>query len=90
VLFDVCRHRDRFNILQAAEDGAFAPIQELADGVIISDPRVLVADGVKRRIILRDFCCIILRTQPGSGNEESRKNSEDKARQAWSPSPYAR
>jgi tetratricopeptide (TPR) repeat protein len=28
---------------------------------------------VKRRIILRDFCFIILRTQPVSSNEESRK-----------------
>jgi hypothetical protein len=45
VLFDVRRHRDRLNILQAAEARALAPIQELADGMIISDPRVLVADG---------------------------------------------
>jgi hypothetical protein len=45
VLLDVCRHRDRFNILQAAESGALAPIEELADGMIVSDPRVLVADG---------------------------------------------
>jgi transposase InsO family protein len=34
VLFDVCRHRDRLNILQAAEAGALAPIQELANGMI--------------------------------------------------------
>jgi hypothetical protein len=45
VLFDVCRHRDRFNILKAAEAGALAPIQKLADGMIVSDPRILVADG---------------------------------------------
>ena len=45
VLFDVCRYRDRLNILQAAEAGTLAPIQELADGTIVSDPRVLVADG---------------------------------------------
>jgi hypothetical protein len=45
VLFDVGRHRDRLNILQAAEAGALAPIQELANGMIVSDPRVLVADG---------------------------------------------
>jgi hypothetical protein len=45
VLFDIGRHRDRLNILQAAEAGALAPIQELADGMIVSDPRVLVADG---------------------------------------------
>jgi hypothetical protein len=45
VLFDVCRHRDRLNILQVAEAAALAPIQELADGMIVSDPRVLVADG---------------------------------------------
>jgi hypothetical protein len=38
-------NRDRFNILQAAEAGALAPIQELADSMVISDPRVLVADG---------------------------------------------
>jgi hypothetical protein len=31
VLFDVCRNRDRLNILQIAEAGALAPIQELAD-----------------------------------------------------------
>jgi hypothetical protein len=35
----------RFNILKAAEAGALAPIQELADGMVISDPRVLVSDG---------------------------------------------
>ena len=45
VLFNVCSYRDRFNILQVAEAGALAPIQELADGMIVSDPRVLVADG---------------------------------------------
>ena len=45
VLFDVRRHRDRLNILQAAEARAPAPVQELADGMIVSDPRVLVADG---------------------------------------------
>ena len=45
VLFDVCRHRDWFNNLKAAEAGALAPTQELADGMVISDPRVLVADG---------------------------------------------
>jgi hypothetical protein len=45
VLFDVCRHRDRLNILETLEAGALAPIQELADGMIISDPRVLVTDG---------------------------------------------
>jgi hypothetical protein len=32
-------------ILQVAEAGALAPIQELADGMVISDPRVLVAVG---------------------------------------------
>jgi hypothetical protein len=45
VLFDVCRYRDRLNILQTAKAGALAPIQKLADGMIVSDPRVLVADG---------------------------------------------
>jgi hypothetical protein len=45
MLFDVGRHRDRFNILQVSEASALAPIQELADGMIVSDPRVLVADG---------------------------------------------
>jgi hypothetical protein len=45
VLFDVRCHRDRLNILQATEARALAPIQELADGMIVSDPRVLVADG---------------------------------------------
>ena len=45
VLFGIGRHRDRLNILQAAEARALAPIQELADGMIVSDPRVLVADG---------------------------------------------
>ena len=45
VLFDVCRHRDRLNIFQAAEACALAPIQKLADGMIVSDPRILVADG---------------------------------------------
>ena len=46
MLFDVGRHRDRFNVLQAPEASALAPIQELADGMIVSDPRVLVTDGV--------------------------------------------
>jgi hypothetical protein len=32
-----------------------------------------ISFSVKRRIILRDFCFIILRTQPVSSNEESRK-----------------
>jgi hypothetical protein len=45
VLFDVCRYRDRLNILQTAKAGALAPIQKLADGMIVSEPRVLVADG---------------------------------------------
>jgi hypothetical protein len=45
VLFDVCRHRDRLNILQVAEAGALAPIQKLADGMIVSDSRIYVADG---------------------------------------------
>ena len=45
MLFDVGRHRDRLNILKASETRALAPIQELADGMIVSDPRVLVADG---------------------------------------------
>jgi hypothetical protein len=50
VLFDVCRYRDRLNILQVAEAGALAPIQELADGMIVSDPRVLVADGDSKKL----------------------------------------
>jgi hypothetical protein len=45
VLFDVGRYRDRLNIFQAAKAGALAPIQKLADGMVISDPRVLVANG---------------------------------------------
>ena len=45
VLFDVCRYRDRLNILQATKASTLAPTQELADGMIISDPRVLVAEG---------------------------------------------
>ena len=45
VLFDVGRHRDRLNILQAAKAGALAPIQKLADGMIVSDPRILVTNG---------------------------------------------
>jgi hypothetical protein len=45
VLFDVGRHRDRLNILQAAKASALAPIQKLADGMVTSDPRILVTDG---------------------------------------------
>jgi hypothetical protein len=37
MLFDICRYRDRLNIFQAAEACALAPVQELADGVIISE-----------------------------------------------------
>ena len=47
MLFDVGRHRDRL-IFQATEAGALTPIQELADGMIVSDPRVLVADGDRK------------------------------------------
>ena len=43
--FDVGGHRDRLKMLRAAEAGALAPTQELADSMIVSDPRVLVADG---------------------------------------------
>jgi hypothetical protein len=49
VLFDIGRHRGRLNILQAAKDRALAPIQELADGRIISDSRVLVTDGNRKK-----------------------------------------
>jgi hypothetical protein len=49
VLFDVCRNRDRLNILQVAESGTLAPSQELADGMIVSDPRVLVTDGNSKK-----------------------------------------
>ena len=45
MLFDVRRHRDRLNILQAAKARALAPIQKLTDRMIVSDPGVLVADG---------------------------------------------
>jgi hypothetical protein len=50
VLLDVRRHRDRFNIFQVAEAGSLAPLQELADGMVISDPRVLVANGNGKKI----------------------------------------
>jgi hypothetical protein len=49
VLFDVCRHRDRLNILQVAEARALAPMQELADGMIVSDP-CIAAKGRDLRI----------------------------------------
>ena len=42
-------------------------------GVFFPAPGNFLNRSVKRRIILRDFCCIILRTQPVSSNEESRK-----------------
>jgi hypothetical protein len=45
MFFDVRRHSDRLNILQVAKASALTPIQELADGMIVCDPRVLVADG---------------------------------------------
>jgi hypothetical protein len=54
VLFDVCRNCDRLNILQAAEAGAMAPVQELADGMIVSDPRVLVADGNGKKLVSKE------------------------------------
>src|SRR5271165_6425405 len=43
-------------------------------------------EAVKRRIILRDLCCIILRTQTVSGTKKVVSTSEDKARQACLPS----
>jgi hypothetical protein len=49
VLFDVGRYRDRLNIFQAAEAGALTPIQELADGMKVSDSFVLVADGNSKK-----------------------------------------
>jgi hypothetical protein len=49
VLFDIRRHRDRLNIFQVAEAGALAPIEELTDGMIVSDPRVLVANGNRKK-----------------------------------------
>ena len=42
-------------------------------GIFFPAPGNFLNRSVKRRIILRDFCCIILRTQPVSSNEESRK-----------------
>ena len=50
MLLDVGRHRDRLNIFQATEAGALTPIKikELADGMMVSDPRVLVADGDRK------------------------------------------
>jgi hypothetical protein len=57
MLFDVGRHRDRLNILQTANAGALTPIQELADGMIVSDPRVLIANrnGKKFEVSLGRF-----------------------------------
>lgn len=42
--FDISRHMDRFDIFEVAKAGFLAPIQKLADGVIIRDPGVLVPD----------------------------------------------
>jgi hypothetical protein len=57
VLFDVCRYCDRLNILLAAEAGAPAPIQELPDGMIVNDPRVLVAGGNGKKFNLSLTIC---------------------------------
>jgi hypothetical protein len=54
VLFDIGRHRDRLNILQITETGPLAPIQELADGMIVSDSRVLVADGNGKKLVSKE------------------------------------
>ena len=40
--FDISRHMDRFDIFEVAKAGFLAPIQKLADGVIIRDLGVLV------------------------------------------------
>jgi hypothetical protein len=45
VLTEIDSHRDRLNILKAEETRVLAPIQELADGMIVGDTRILVADG---------------------------------------------
>jgi hypothetical protein len=44
VLFDIGRNRDRLDIFKVAKPTAFAPSQELADGVIIGNPSVFVPD----------------------------------------------
>ena len=44
MVFDVGRDMDRFDIFKIGETGSLAPVQELADRLIIRDPCILVAD----------------------------------------------
>jgi len=44
LLLNVSRHRDRLDVFQTLKTGSATPIQELANRVVIGDPRVLVAD----------------------------------------------
>ena len=44
MLFYVGSHMDRFDIFNIRETGSLAPVQELADCLVIRDPCILVPD----------------------------------------------
>jgi hypothetical protein len=44
MLFDIGCDVDRFDIFKIGETGSLAPVKELANGLIVRDPCVLVAD----------------------------------------------
>jgi hypothetical protein len=50
MLLDVGRDRDRLDVFQALKPAPLRPGQELADGVIICDPRIFVADWNREKL----------------------------------------
>jgi hypothetical protein len=44
MLFDISGNRDGLDIFEVAKPAAFAPSQELADGVVVGNPSVFVPD----------------------------------------------
>ena len=50
MLFYVGSHMDRLDIFDIGEAGSLAPVQELADRLVIRDPRILVADRYSQEL----------------------------------------
>jgi hypothetical protein len=44
MLLNVSRHRDGLDVFQALKAGSATPVQELANGMIVRDPGILLAD----------------------------------------------
>jgi hypothetical protein len=57
VLLDVSCDRDRLDIFQVAKAGALAPGQKPANGMIVRDPGVFVADRDGRELEKHPRAC---------------------------------